>query len=370
MKILIAGWFGAGNMGDEAILISELLIMRQHIKDADFYIISFNAERTRRLTREIPEVKKILRMGSKKGVVQSQFLEILKTFLKVDLVVIGGGGLFQDIYNHYPIPFFTSLALLARICMKKTMLYSVGIGPVNSLIGRKLVRIAANLSGIISVRDPESRELLQELGVSKPIHVAADPVFLLSPEKSYKVREIIRFYRINNNKGPVIGVCIQDLLSWHDDNRRILADIFDILISENCARIIFIPFGIYRDSWLDRNADPVDVAASKRLAGFMKEKSSIITEEMAPEELLALMGSFNLVISMRLHGVIMGLSMATPVVALTYQKESKISDLMNRVGQAESLFDICSLNKEQLLNRIRHLLPERNNIREQLEKAV
>ena len=73
MKIFLIGWFGAGNIGDEAILISELLLLRDHLSNAEIYILSFNPEKTRKLTVNIPEVKKILRMGSKRDVFKSDF---------------------------------------------------------------------------------------------------------------------------------------------------------------------------------------------------------------------------------------------------------------------------------------------------------
>jgi len=371
MKIFLIGWFGSGNMGDEAILVSELILLKESIKDVELYVLSFDYERTKRLTANIPEVKKIVRISAKHNVIRSDFLGLFKTFFRVDRVVIGGGGIFQDIYNHYPIPFFTLLALFARICGKKPTLYCVGIGPFNTMIGKKLTQIAATVSELVSVRDRESRKLLKDLGVSKPVHVAADPVFLLKPKNNEKAHEIVRKYAVHKNKGPVIGVCVQELFPWHDDFRRILSEIFDTLVIKSNAKIVFIPFGVYRDKWFDQNnGDFVDVAASKKLAGFMKENISIIAEEMDPRELMAVTGSFDLIISMRLHGAIMGLSMARPVVALTYKNEIKVKDLMRRVDQMENLFYVDNIEKERLLKRIHFLLSEKKQVTEQLEKAV
>ncbi len=357
-------------MGDEAILISELLSLREQINEVEFYILSFNPERTKRLTARIPEVKKILRVGSKQHVIKSDFLGILKTLREVDTVVIGGGGIFQDIYNFYPIPFFTLLALLASFNRKQSVLYNVGIGPVNTFIGRKLCRIAANSVDMISVRDSESRDLLLELGVSKKIYLSADPVFLLEPVRNEKVNEVIKANNLESN-GPVICVCVQELLYWSESDRKILADVLDILSVERGVKIVFLPLGAYKDGWFsNRASDTVDMAATKKLISMMAEKPSVITDELTPQELLAVMERMDIVISMRLHGLIMGLTSSTPVIALTYREESKIRSLMKRLDQEASLFDVCKLEKWKLLNRIDYLLSRAAEVKRNLLEMV
>lgn len=228
MKIFLIGWFGAGNMGDEAILISELLFLRDQITNAEFHILSFNPEKTRRLTANIPEVNKILKMGSKQDVFKSDFLGILKAVREVDVVMMGGGGIFQDIYNHYPIPFFAAMALLARLNRKRLFLYCVGIGPIQSFIGKKLCRFAANSADMICVRDAGSKDLLKTLGVNRPIHLSADPVFLLEPVRNENVERVIKSHLLGGN-GPAIGVSVQGLLFWRDASKKILAETLDTL---------------------------------------------------------------------------------------------------------------------------------------------
>ena len=297
MKIFLIGWFGAGNMGDEAILISELLFLREKIKRVEFYILSFDPERTRRLTANILEVKKILSIGSKLNVIKSDLLGILKTFREVDVVVIGGGGIFQDIYNHYPIPFFTSMALLAKFHRKLVVLYCVGIGPINTFIGRRLCKLTANSSDIISVRDPESRNLLKNLGINREIYLSADPVFLLEPLWNERVKKVIETYNLGGSR-PIIGVCVQDLFFWDIRNRKILANALDNLAIERGAKVIFLPLGAYRDSWFSRKGyDTVDIAASKRLIALTEGGYSVMTAELAPLEILALMERRDVVFS-------------------------------------------------------------------------
>ncbi len=370
MKIFLIGWFGAGNIGDEAILLSELHFLREQIQDVEFYILSFNPERTQSLTADIPQVKKVLRMGSKRDVVRSELVEILKTFRKVDVVIIGGGGLFQDIYNHYPTPFFTAMAILARLHRKRLILYCLGIGPLSTFIAKKFCKFAANLAEMISVRDPESKELLKKLGVTREVCLSADPVFLLEPVWNEKVERIMNTLNLSQSQ-PIIAVCPHDLLPWDENSRGILANILDSMVRERAAQIVFLPLGIYKNRWIHtETSDTVDIAASKRLAALMNEKSCMITEELSPQEFLAALQHVDLVISMRFHGLVMGLTANVPVIALTFRQEAKLHNMMKRVRQNESLFEVGNLEQKAFLERIEYILSHHETIKIQLVQLV
>jgi polysaccharide pyruvyl transferase CsaB len=367
MRIFLIGWFGAGNIGDEAILLSELLSMRSNIKKVRFFILSFNPERTKKLTNDIEEVENIISMGSKHRFLKSDFTGLFRTFKRTDIVIIGGGGIFQDIYNYYPIPFFTLMACMAKIFRKHLMLYSVGIGPVHTAIGKKLCKLTARIADIISVRDSESKELLRAIGVNKEIHVSADPVFLLQPMCSEKIEKLMPKQNMDK-RGPVIGICVQNLLFWSEKNKHLLADVLDELVLKNNARIAFLPFGAYHDGWLhEQTPEPVDVCASKEIAGMMSKESAINTDDMNPRALMSIIAEQDLIISMRFHGLVMGIAMGVPVIALTYKDESKISNLMRRIDREDHLFYVDNIDTEKILFRVEHIFSRNDECRRELE---
>ncbi len=357
MNVFVVGWFGAGNIGDEAILYSELSILRNKIQGMEFTVLSFDPSRTKKLTASFPEVKRIIRMGSKLGLFRSDFFGIYAAIKRADAVIIGGGGLFQDIYNFYPIPFFTSLALLARLLDKPSVLYCVGIGPLKTYLGRKLCRLAMDSVKVISVRDEESIILLRKIGVRKKIHLSADPAFSLSPVQTDRVENLISTYGFHAG-GPDIGVCVQNLLYWRGRVKTTLAEILDSLVEKTGARIFFIPFGVYRNTWIRQYAsETVDIMAAKELMARMKAKSYLIdTGSLNPPEISALIENLSLMISMRLHGLILALAVKTPVIALTYKREMKIRNLMKRIGKEENLFEVSSLDAGQVSERILYML--------------
>ena len=367
MKILIIGWFGAGNIGDEAILLSELHAMRERISDAEFHILSFDPERTQRLVSGLQQVVKIIGVGSKHKFLRTDFRGLWHSLTTVDMVVIGGGGIFQDIYNHYPIPFFTLMVVLSKLLSKRVVIHSVGIGPIRTWIGKRLTRFASNLADSVTVRDHESKYMLASIGVNKDIGISSDPVFLLEPVKSEKVKGLLASNDLTS--GLKIGVCIQDLLSWSNENKMALAEVLDRIISENGAKVVFIPFGSYRDGWFSKDSsDTVDLSSARRLAAMMNERAIIIAEELDPQELLSFIGELDIIISMRLHGIIMGISQSIPVIGLTYKQETKITNLMKWIGQGENLFFVDELNRENILNHIEAILSHKEHLKLSLRK--
>lgn len=370
MKIFLIGWFGAGNVGDEAILLSEILSLREEFSGARFYVLSFCAERTRKLTAGIPEIEKIVGMGSRFGFLRSDFSGLLSAFRTTDLVVIGGGGIFQDIYNHFPIPFFTVMALTAGLFRKKFVLHAVGIGPVRTILGKNLCRITANRAHAVSVRDRESKELLEGLGVKRRIHVSADPVFLLPPGRNMNGDPAnILSSKGRKTSGPSIGVCVHNLLTWNDTDKKIFAAVLDHLAQERKAAVIFLPMGNYRNGWFRGDvSEPVDVSASGELAGLMKSDSTVLDEEAGPLEMMSVAGSLDLIISMRFHGLVMGISRCVPVIALTFREESKLVNLMKRTGMEKEIFYANELNAKVMLGRIDNILTKHDEMKNELKE--
>ncbi len=370
MKIFLIGWFGAGNMGDEAILRSELEMLSTSLPRAEFSILSFDPERTRKLTAHLPQVKHIVRMGAKRDLYRSDVWGLLKTFRAVNVVIIGGGGLFQDLYNHYPIPFFTLMALWARLNRKQLFLYCLGIGPLRTWIGKRLCAFAARLPHMLSVRDPDSYDMLRALGVTRDIVCAADPVLLLTSSKTGTVERLIRTHALDA-PGPHIVVCIHELLPWDENDKRILAHTLDSVVRDVHAQIRFLPLGSYTNQWTQvETPDSVDLQASQQIAGLMSERASLITDDLLPQECLAVIERADLVLSMRFHGLVMGLAAGVPVIALTYPQEIKLRNLMRRIQQQQGIFEVGQLDHTALLTYIKDMLEHQDAVTRRLAHSV
>jgi polysaccharide pyruvyl transferase WcaK-like protein len=103
---------------------------------------------------------------------------------------------------------------------------------------------------------------------------------------------------------------------------------------------------------------------------LMKGAYSILNDDLMPQEMLTFLAQFDLVISMRLHGVIMGLTVGIPVMALTYKEEPKIKNLMWRMNLQDNIFYVNRLDKQKLLNKIKHILSKKKEIQEKVFRSV
>lgn len=366
MKIIIFGWYGAGNLGDEAILQAMLSFLKSQ-KGVELDIVSFNPAKTARLTEDFTIVKNIIRIGSKFNFLRSDFKGIWKSLKTSHAVIIGGGGLFQDIYNFYFIPFFTLVVAIAVYLKKRVFFYSLGIGPFKRNIARWLCKKAANRVEYISVRDPLSQERLKELNIRQAVHLAPDPVFLLKAAESDKAYSFLTAEGYNIEGSLKIGLCLQRLFRWGKQVENTMAETLDYWVQERKAEILFIPFGRYPNSWLRPNPADVDVAASERIASLMKQKSYILQKEYNPDEIMAIIGKMDVIISMRFHGLIMSLVMGIPSLALTYRVESKLSNLFKQLGLSRNLFYIEELDKHKLMKRMDYILENYPKLRKVLQ---
>jgi polysaccharide pyruvyl transferase CsaB len=367
MKIFITGWFGAGNVGDEAILLSMLKDLGETLPDAEFTVLSFNAENTTALLAGNRQVKQIVYFGSKLRVLHSDFAGVWRSLRSADLVIIGGGGLFQDIYNWHPVPFFALVTLMAKLLRKQTMFYALGIGPLRTWFGRKLCRLAADMADLISVRDEESKELLLDLGADKDICVTADPAFALSPAPAERAKEILAREGVPSDGRMRVGIAIHELLPWGKGGKQELARALDRLAEGRDASLVFIPFGRYPDSWLRPElAPPVDLSSSLKMGQMLAHESTVLTGRYTPPEVIAVVGQMDLMISMRLHGLIMATAMGVPAIGLTHRRETKLRNLMRSIGQESHVLEVDDLEQEQLALLLELVLAERDCISRQL----
>ena len=180
--ILIGGYYGAGNIGDEAILECMLGDLRETDKDLKFIITSWKPEWTRQqynvdavYWRDIPG--------------------LFSAVQRSDLVILGGGGLFQDYWgidpstylrtNYWDITAYGSIPLLAKLYGIPAMIYAAGIGPLKTDLALEHTRMAFENVQVSTLRDQESLGLLRKSGfdmsgkINSPPQILADPVFSL-----------------------------------------------------------------------------------------------------------------------------------------------------------------------------------------------
>ena len=163
MNVLISGYYGFGNLGDEALLSGIL----GGLSGYEVTVLSQNPAETRTLH----------------GVRAAHRLAGLPQLLRHDALISGGGGLLQDTTSARSLQYYLSVITLGKRLGKRVIVYGQSVGPL-SAAGERAV--AKTLRGLpVAVRDEASQTLLARLGV--PSTLVADAALLL-PKPTAKPR--------------------------------------------------------------------------------------------------------------------------------------------------------------------------------------
>ena len=191
-KIVISGYYGFNNAGDEALLTAILASLRAIEPKADITVISGNPGNT--IVKH--QVKSLYRFAA---------VRLLRAIGEADLVISGGGSLLQDVTSKRSLAYYLSIIAAAKWKGKKVMLFAQGIGPIRNRFMRLLTRLVVSKADVITVRDEDSAEELARMGVpAAKVEVTADSVLTLNPASKLDGKEILAKAGLDPYK-PIIG---------------------------------------------------------------------------------------------------------------------------------------------------------------------
>ncbi len=345
INILIAGYHGYGNCGDEATLQAMTVNIKAMAKDVKITALSFKPE----LTKTEYNIESVQRFN---------VLQVFNAIRRSDIILSGGGTLLQDDTSTRSLLYYLSIIKVAKMLHKRVMLYANGIGPVHGKINRKLIKYVVNNVDFITLRESMSAKDLEELGVKKPeTRITADPAFTLKSADDKRISEIFAEENIPLDK-DVIGVSVRNWNGFGGEGYiERIASVCDKFAREG-KTILLIPMQF-----------PKDVPISKRLMGVMTEKSYILKNKYAPAEILGIIGKVHIMLSMRLHTLIFAGVKRVPMAGVIYA--SKV-DYYLKVLDMPSGGDIRSsdIDERELYQCISDIFNNYNEYVSRLDKRV
>lgn len=256
-------------------------------------------------------------------------VEIISTLRNADLLLSGGGSLFQDVTSAGSMAYYLGLIWLAKRMGKKVMVYAQGVGPINHKACRRAARRVLDRVDLITVRDAASKQYLIELGVKRPdIKVTADASFAIQPAPSEEAQSILTAAGAPEDV-PLIGVALRP---WQEQAKWLpsIACGLDAAAARVGAALVFLP--MQRDQ---------DLAVAVRVAAEMSAPSVVISNQIGPAQALAVIGRMSLVVGMRLHALIFGASMDVPFVGISYDPKVE-AFIQEATGHAPLRLDLLS----------------------------
>ena len=333
-RIVISGYYGFDNSGDDAILKAIVTGLKSSREDLDIIALSNNPK----ATEEVYGIKAVDRF---------KIGEVKKVMKNCDLFISGGGSLLQDITSTRSLIYYLSLMKLAKFYGRKVMVYANGVGPIDGRINRFLTKKILEKVDLITLRDQESRDFVESLKISnKNIHVTSDPVFSLSPIAREEALEILRHEGIDQDKN-FVGIAIRD---WKNRDKLVdyMAKLSDYMVEKYDVNVILIPMHYPED--LDIS---MDIASKGKKVYVLREKYSV-------EEVMGIIRELDMIVAMRLHSLIYAATQEVPMVGIIY--DPKIVGFLNSID-VKHMLDIEDLDYDLLLGNIDEVMENKEKLK-------
>lgn len=343
-KLLISGYYGFNNIGDESILRAVVDNLKEKLDQIEITVLSQDPVST----KEKYGVNAVNRRS---------IVEIIKAIKKCDILISGGGSLLQDVTSKRTIFYYLFIMWAARILGKKVLIYSQGIGPINSNFNRKITYKTLNRTDGIVVRDDASKELLVEIGIAADkVVVTADPVLRIKPaplETGKIILEKEGF--IKNPQKITVGFAIRERKT---DSKFVeqLCIAMNRLIQEYQVEIVLIPFHYSEDMG-------VITEIEKRL----ENKVSVIRHKYLTNEMLSIIGNMDFLVGVRLHALIHAAIMEVPMVAISY--DPKINSFMHSIG-LKAMCSIYDFDQEYFIEEFEKTWKNKDAIKSKVRKKI
>jgi polysaccharide pyruvyl transferase WcaK-like protein len=296
-RVFLAGAFGQGNPGDEALLAA----FAQGIGAHAAVVASADPAAT---TAE----------HGLAAVGRDDLGRVAREIRRAESVVVAGGTIFKSLHpssGRPPLALLrrtAALAAVTRALRKPLALVGVGAAPLHGASARGLARAIVRAADLLILRDEESAAHLADIGAPTPIRVGADAAWTLLPLPGEP----------RGQTPSEVVVALSHLAGRRDLGEQLAAGLRPIVDAGIPVRL---------DPWqVDGDAElAADVAA--RLGGDALIGAPPTDLRAARED----MTGARLVIAQRFHALVAAASAGVPVLAVAH--EPKLSGLARRLGQ-------------------------------------
>ncbi len=342
-RFLLSGYYGFGNLGDEALLAIIVANLRRRHPNCTIDVLSADPAATARAYGVV-------------GTPRAQWSAVRRAIAAADVVISGGGGLLQNITSLGSLLYYAGVIRMAVRAQKPTMIFAQSVGPLD-VWGRLVVRQMCGGVARATLRDERSRALLEPLLPKTPVERTADPVFLFAPGEEPLDLDA---EGLGAESDPLVVVSVR---RWQGADRTAaaVATAVDRLAETTGARIAFLPLGGAADA-------EVSTVVIRRC-----RSNPVLLPSYSLAQAAQVIGRARFVIGMRLHSLIIAARLGVPFIALPY--DPKVSALLEDLRypleplfvpgtsvppatEIERRIDAAWLRRDELAAHLRAIGPE------------
>lgn len=324
---VICGAYGHGNAGDEAILKAILNELR-------------TIDRDMRITVVCKSKKTVKALHAVNAVARWNMFGLYRELRRSKLFISGGGSLIQDVTSRRSLFYYLHTISKARKSGCRVHMYGCGIGPINSKLDRRLSASVIDKNvDVITIRDPESAKLLQELCVTKPeIILAADPVLNVSAGAEEDAERFLQQCGVDPGD-KLICVSVRPWPGFSEKSAEI-SEALRYCHEKYGLKTVLMPMNYKKD-----------LAASRQMAEAAGIPFAVLPDIDDSELAIAVMKKMKLVLAMRLHSLLYAACAGVPAVGVSYDpKVSGFSEYLG--GYSIDLYSVTAESLEQCVDAV------------------
>jgi polysaccharide pyruvyl transferase CsaB len=351
-RLLLSGYFGLDNLGDEAIFESMVADFRREQPDVKLTALVASPDRARRLgVKTLP---------------RKHLPSIIKAIRACDVFVSGGGGLIQDSTGPGSVAYYLGLLRLAAWMTKPTFLYAQGFGPVRTPWGQRMCRWMAPSITLATFRDDDSvAEFRRMSGNRVPTYLTADPALLLPPCPPKELGELLQSEGLqgeisrldgptgaHSDSGPLVAVTVRP---WANFAISEVAQALQQFHDQYKARYVLLAFHPEQD-----------LSVCRDLKSRLQAPCHLLDPSWQPAHVAGFLRCCDLVVGMRLHSLILAAGAQIPCIGLSY--DPKVERFAQRAGSVPLKLE--DLSSSSLFKALQHLFTGRHHARQTAKPRI
>ena len=338
--IVLSGYYGFDNIGDDALLFSILEDIKQLKPETRFLLLT----KKPKYGRETCLVDTLQRFRP---------VKICKALRSSRMLLSGGGSLIQDATSTKSLYYYLLVMSAAKKLGCKVFAYANGIGPVKQKHIKKVSNVLQKVDKI-TLRECMSAKEIKRICPSVSFEVTADPAMGLTTENG----RLFEFLEKNGIKEKnILGISVR---MWNENEKDFIEKLSATVkkaISDYGLYPVFIPMKY-----------PGDVKIAKELCR-LTGKGFVIEKQYNVDDIVGFVSDCKLIIGMRLHTLIFSAGNGVPCIGISY--DPKIEGFMEYVG-IDKVLNSDNFDKIKADNYIREIMEnyetEKENIALNAEK--
>jgi polysaccharide pyruvyl transferase CsaB len=300
MRVLLSGYYGFGNLGDEALLEVIVGRVRARFPGVELEVLTATPTMTAAALGVV-------------GTPRWPWRTVRDAVGRADVVLSGGGGLLQNATSLRSLLYYAGILREAIRTNRKAMVFAQSIGPLDRL-GRFIVRRFCRGLSRATVRDERSRALFERLVPDTPVERTADPAFLYDLDAS---DADLRAEGLGSESGPYAIVSVRKFPRLKEGAAAI-ARAVDRLADVHGVRAAFLPLGGAGDA-------EVSTEIIRRCTS-----APVLLPECTLAKAAAILRGARVVVGTRLHALVLAARFGVPFLAIAY--DPKVSALCEEMA--------------------------------------